>query len=363
MLDDAGMIQMAAYNGPHRDAGGRTVFPFPLSDLSATGRAILSRSVLHYPDVEHGEDVPPIAKEGWRVQGVRAAIVAPMLWEGKGRRRDSRRSRDGGPLFRQGDRAPAHFADQAVIAIQNARLVSEIQQKSRELEVANKHKSAFLASMSHELRTPLNAIIGFSEVLLARLFGELNEKQDDYLKDIHTSGKHLLNLINDVLDLSKVEAGRMDLEPSQFDLPAALADAMTLIRERATKHGIQLALDGGAGARRRSRPTSASSSRSCSTSCPTRSSSRRTAGASTSRRTRVDGRRASGGERHGHRHRAGGPGGGVRGVPPGGRRLHEQAGGHGPRARAHAPLRRAPRRPHLADERARQGIDLLLHDT
>jgi signal transduction histidine kinase len=135
------------------------------------------------------------------------------------------------------------FADQAVIAIQNARLVGEIQHKSRELEVANKHKSAFLASMSHELRTPLNAIIGFSEVLLARLFGELNAKQDDYLKDIHTSGKHLLNLINDVLDLSKVEAGRMDLEPSQFDLPVALADAMTLIRERATKHGIHLGLD------------------------------------------------------------------------------------------------------------------------
>jgi signal transduction histidine kinase len=135
------------------------------------------------------------------------------------------------------------FADQAVIAIQNARLVGEIQQKSSELEVANKHKSAFLASMSHELRTPLNAIIGFSEVLLAKLFGELNAKQDDYLKDIHTSGKHLLNLINDVLDLSKVEAGRMDLELSRFDLPTALADAMTLIRERATKHGIELALD------------------------------------------------------------------------------------------------------------------------
>src|SRR6185295_7296013 len=134
------------------------------------------------------------------------------------------------------------FADQAVIAIQNARLFREIEDKSRQLEVANQHKSAFLASLSHELRTPLNAIIGFSEVLLARLFGELNPKQDDYLKDIHSSGKHLLNLINDVLDLSKVEAGRMELELAQFDVPAALADAMTLIRERATKHGIELVL-------------------------------------------------------------------------------------------------------------------------
>ena len=104
------------------------------------------------------------------------------------------------------------FADQAVIALENVRLFREIQDKSRQLETANQHKSEFLANMSHELRTPLNAIIGFSEVLLERLFGELNEKQDDYLKDIHSSGKHLLQLINDILDLSKVEAGRMELD-------------------------------------------------------------------------------------------------------------------------------------------------------
>ncbi len=108
-----------------------------------------------------------------------------------------------------------------MIAIQNVRLFREIQDKSRQLEIANKHKSEFLANMSHELRTPLNAIIGFSEVLLERLFGELNEKQDDYLKDIHSSGRHLLTLINDILDLSKVEAGRMELELSTFDLPSA----------------------------------------------------------------------------------------------------------------------------------------------
>jgi signal transduction histidine kinase len=123
------------------------------------------------------------------------------------------------------------------------RLFREIQDKSRQLETANKHKSEFLANMSHELRTPLNAIIGFSEVLLERLFGELNDKQDDYLKDIHSSGRHLLSLINDILDLSKVEAGRMELEPSTFDLPTAIANAMTLIRERAQRHGIALGLD------------------------------------------------------------------------------------------------------------------------
>jgi len=97
--------------------------------------------------------------------------------------------------------------------------------------------------MSHELRTPLNAIIGFSEVLLERMFGELNEKQDDYLKDIFTSGKHLLSLINDILDLSKIEAGRMELDLGDFDAAQALANAMVLIRERAQTHGINLTLE------------------------------------------------------------------------------------------------------------------------
>jgi len=136
-----------------------------------------------------------------------------------------------------------NFADQAVIAIENVRLFREIQEKSAQLEIANTHKSEFLANMSHELRTPLNAIIGFSEVLSERMFGEVNEKQADYLKDIHESGKHLLSLINDILDLSKIEAGRMDLEISSFDLPSALSNAMTLVRERAQRHGIALSLE------------------------------------------------------------------------------------------------------------------------
>ena len=134
------------------------------------------------------------------------------------------------------------IASQSKVAIENARLFREVEDKGRELEVANRHKSEFLANMSHELRTPLNAIIGFSEVLLDRMFGEINEKQAEYLQDVLSSGRHLLSLINDILDLSKVEAGRMELDLAPFDLPTALDNALTLVRERAGRHGIRLVL-------------------------------------------------------------------------------------------------------------------------
>ena len=134
------------------------------------------------------------------------------------------------------------FATQSALAIQNARLFREIEEKSKQIEAANRHKSEFLANMSHELRTPLNAIIGFSEVLGERLFGELNEKQAEYTDDILSSGRHLLSLINEILDLSKVEAGRMELELATFDLPTALENARTFVRERAVRHAITLDL-------------------------------------------------------------------------------------------------------------------------
>ena len=112
-----------------------------------------------------------------------------------------------------------------------------------QLEAANRHKSEFLSNMSHELRTPLNAIIGFSEVLLQRLFGELNEKQADYLTDILESGKHQLTLVNDILDLSKVEAGRMELELSSFSLKETIDSSVAMLRERAARRGIALEVE------------------------------------------------------------------------------------------------------------------------
>ncbi len=132
------------------------------------------------------------------------------------------------------------FATQSALALQNAQLFREIADKSQQLEAASRHKSEFLANMSHELRTPLNAIIGFSEVLSERMFGELNDKQAEYLRDIYASGQHLLSLINDILDLSKIEAGRMELELTDFSLPAAIDNALTLVRERAARRGIAL---------------------------------------------------------------------------------------------------------------------------
>ncbi|MEO6034474.1 MAG: response regulator [Verrucomicrobiota bacterium] len=128
-----------------------------------------------------------------------------------------------------------------------AQRTAELSRVNAELQRATQHKSDFLANMSHELRTPLNAVIGFSEVLREQMFGPLNAKQEEYVTDILTSGQHLLSLINDVLDLSKVEAGKMELEPGVFDLRKLLENSLVMVKERALSHGIQLSLDIGNG--------------------------------------------------------------------------------------------------------------------
>jgi signal transduction histidine kinase len=125
------------------------------------------------------------------------------------------------------------------------RMNDELRRLYTELEETSRHKSEFLASMSHELRTPLNAIIGFSEVLREEMFGPVNEKQAEYLDDIISSGNHLLSLINDVLDLSKVEAGQVELEVGPFSLREALERGVVMVREQATEEGVQLELSAG----------------------------------------------------------------------------------------------------------------------
>ena len=204
------------------------------------GRTAITLEPVQVPDITKRGAYEGRLRETLIAAGIRAILAVPMVREGQligclavTRNRPGEFPAETIELLRT-------FATQSALAIQNARLFHEIEDKSRQLEAASQHKSEFLANMSHELRTPLNAIIGFSEVLGERLFGDLNEKQDEYLKDIHASGQHLLSLINDILDLSKIEAGRMELERTDFDLPTAVDNALTLIRERASRRGIAL---------------------------------------------------------------------------------------------------------------------------
>jgi GAF domain-containing protein len=204
------------------------------------GRTAVALEPVQVPDITGPGAYVGQNRENLIESGIRAILAVPMVREGHliGCLVVSRNQPGDFPaetieLLRT-------FATQSALAIQNARLFHEIADKSRQLEVASQHKSEFLANMSHELRTPLNAILGFSEVLAQGMFGEVNEKQSEYLRDILDSGRHLLSLINDILDLSKIEAGRMELEVSEFDLPQAIQNALTLIRERALRRGIAL---------------------------------------------------------------------------------------------------------------------------
>jgi signal transduction histidine kinase len=238
-------VRLVAYRGPKGEQLQK-VYPLPLTRESGTGWAILNGQVAHFPDIE-GPGVPLGVVTGCRALEVGAIVFAPMLFEGKGIGAIWVARAQAGDFSHKQIGQLQTFADQAVIAIQNARLFREIEDKSRQLEAANRHKSEFLANMSHELRTPLNAIIGFSEVLTEQMFGELNDKQMEYLRDIHSSGQHLLNLINDVLDLSKIEAGKMELDLSCFDLGLLLEHSSTLVRERAQRHGLALTIEVGEG--------------------------------------------------------------------------------------------------------------------
>ena len=204
------------------------------------GRAAASREPVQVPNILEERAYAPRMRQMLERFGFRASLAVPLLREERIIGGLVVRRKSTGEFRPEVVELLKTFATQSVLAIQNARLFREIEEKSRQIEAANRHKSEFLANMSHELRTPLNAIIGFSEVLGERMFGELNEKQAEYTDDILSSGRHLLSLINEILDLSKVEAGRMELELATFDLPLAIDNARTFVRERATKHGINL---------------------------------------------------------------------------------------------------------------------------
>jgi len=212
-------------------------------ESTLVGRAALARRPLEVPDLAQAELDPHLEvlfRDGWR-----SVLAVPML------RGDNMvgvlviRRRGTGRFPPDVIELLETFASQSALAIVNARFFGELETKTSELEVASRHKSEFLASMSHELRTPLNAVIGFSEVLLDRMFGELNERQDEYLRDIWNSGRHLLELFNEILDLSKVEAGQMALERSTFSVASALEYTLAMVRERAARHAITVTVEVG----------------------------------------------------------------------------------------------------------------------
>jgi signal transduction histidine kinase len=135
------------------------------------------------------------------------------------------------------------FAAQSVLAIQNARLFGEIGEKGRQLELASQHKSQFLANMSHELRTPLNAVLGYTELILDSVYGDVPEKARATLERIQSNGRHLLGLINDVLDLSKIEAGQLTLSLTHYSIQEMVSNVYTAVESLATSKNLTLKVE------------------------------------------------------------------------------------------------------------------------
>ena len=183
---------------------------------SASGRALAEARVVHIADVRADSEYTLV--EAQRLGDYRTILCVPMLREGVPIGLLVLTRSQVQPFTKKQIELVTTFADQAAIAIENVRLFDEIQDKSRQLEEASQHKSQFLANMSHELRTPLNAILGYTELMADGAYGEPSEKMLGILKRLEANGKHLLGLINDVLDLSKIEAGQLVLELSDYSV-------------------------------------------------------------------------------------------------------------------------------------------------
>jgi signal transduction histidine kinase/ActR/RegA family two-component response regulator len=248
---DGGSIM--EYDEPERRFLVRSVYRTPAEvverlqgvriDIDATlvGRAAKERRPIAVSDLST-VDLDPhrriLFDDGWR-----SLVAVPLLREERIVGSLIVRRRMTGDFSEETLDLLETFASQSALALLNAQLFRALEERSAQLEVAGRHKSEFLASMSHELRTPLNAVLGFSEVLLERMFGDINEKQEEYLRDIHGSGKHLLELLNEILDLSKVEAGQMELEFTLVDVRVVLEYAASMLRERAAAHAIALQVE------------------------------------------------------------------------------------------------------------------------
>ena len=205
---------------------------------TAVGRAGVSREAVQVPDILEEPNYP--LREIIVRDGFRALLAVPLVREDK---------LIGGLVVRR--RAPGQFqketvdllqtfATQSALAIQNARLFREIEEKGHELKIASKHKSEFLANMSHELRTPLNAILGYTELILDKIYGEVPEKIQEVLERLEKNGRHLLGLINNVLDLSKIEAGRLTLSLSEYSMNEVVQAAFTSVEALAAEKKLEL---------------------------------------------------------------------------------------------------------------------------